>query len=122
MAMQIMIGIKKGTEVFFDEKQKLVNYTDTIKEICNNYFEEMNFTEDGEEITYSVIESNIFDKVMQLICEKQESIINEIRNVRGNEERNDIVNRLNDYILIMSIFVNAISLSKQNRDVVIVLV
>ena len=35
----------------------------------------MNFTEDGEEITYSVIESNIFDKVMQLICEKQESII-----------------------------------------------
>lgn len=70
MAMQIMIGIKKGTEVFFDEKQKLVNYTDTIKEICNNYFEEMNFTEDGEEITYSVIESNIFDKVMQLICEK----------------------------------------------------
>ena len=45
MAMQIMIGSKKGTELVIDEKQKQVYYTDTLKNMCDGYFKEEEFTE-----------------------------------------------------------------------------
>lgn len=122
MAMQIVTGIKNGTEVLIGENQSQVNYTEALKEIFNTYFEEMNFTEDGEEIIYSAIDSKSFLEIGRLICEKQEIVINEIKKVHGNGKRNDFVNRLHDYILIMSVIVEAISLSQNNREVVLLLV
>jgi hypothetical protein len=122
MAMQIMIGIKKENEIIIDENQRQVNYTETLKEICNIYFEEMNFTEEGEEITYSAIESKSFLEVVQLLCKKQESVINEIKEVRGNEQRNKLIDRLQDYNLMISVLVEASLLSKKNKEVFVVLV
>lgn len=120
--MQVMIGIKNGMEVSFDENQRIVNYTDTIKDICNDFFENHNFTEDEEEITYKVIHSKKFVEILQLICKKQEETICEIKKVLGNERKNDLVNILFDYSLIISLLAEAISLVEKNNDVYIILI
>ena len=122
MAMQIMIGIKKGNEILIDENQRQVNYTETLSEICSIYFEKKNFFEEDEEITYSVIASKSFLEIAQLICKKQESVINELKDVRGNEQRNNFISRLRDYTLIISVVIDAIVLSKENKEVFIVLI
>lgn len=122
MAMQIVTGIKKGTEVLINENQKQVNYTEILEEICSAYLKEMNFTEDGEEITYRVIGTEHFLEITRLICEKQEIIMGEMKEVRGNDKRKELFNTLQDYILIMSVFIEAISLSQNSSEVYLILV
>ena len=114
MAMQIMIGSKKGTELVIDEKQKQVYYTDTLKNMCDGYFKEEEFTEDDEKITYKVISSDKFLELARLICKEQEKTVIEAKRARGNEKKNELLNDLHDYMLILSVFVESINLSRTN--------
>lgn len=119
--MQVMIGIKEGKEILFDEKQRIINYTDTIKGVCNNYFYNYVFEEEGEEVTYDALNSKSFVEILQIICKKQEETIGELKNILGNEKKNDIANILLDYSLMISVLAKAISLVEKKNDVYIVL-
>lgn len=114
MAMQIMTGSKKGTELVIDEKQKQVYYTNTLKNMCDGYFKEEEFAEDEEKITYKVISSDKFLELARLICREQERNVLEAKSTRGNEKKNELLNDLYDYILILSVLVEAIDLSRTN--------
>lgn len=122
MAMQIMIGVKRGTEVLIDENQKQINYTETLREVCSSYFENMKFTEDNEEIVYSIIEKKNFLKLLKVICKKQEMTISEIKKTRGNEKKDILINESYDYTLLLSIIGEALSLSEESNETFILLV
>ena len=119
MAMQVVVGIQNeteyGTEVLVDEKQRVINYTDTIKEICDGFFVEKVFTEDGEDIIYRIISSKQFAEVLQSICKIQDATFGELKKTLGNTKKDELIDILYDYTLMMSVVSKAISLAEKNN-------
>ena len=55
MAMQIMFASISGNNIKYPEESHCINVTANLKPICDEFFEEKTFLEDGEEIIIQVV-------------------------------------------------------------------
>lgn len=122
MSMLIMFGNKSENEIKFAGDQKTVYLTEKLKEVCDKFFVEETFLEDSEEIIYRVIH---IEHIQELNKEMDNCIIetiDHIKKIKGNEEKNKLIESLRDYSLLKTQIIEMLLLLEKDKDVVLALV
>lgn len=120
MAYAITYGIKKGKELIIENDKKM-NYTDYIKQICDDYFVEETFLEDDEEVIYKILKFESVSKVCKILNDAEQKIKKDCIDAKGNDKKNELISEMHDYYIFQSIIVEALLLNAKGNDTVITL-
>lgn len=121
MAVQILYARKIGKELAFGNLDHTVNMTEFLKEVIGDLFVEKVFFEDDEEISYRVIEYKNIGELVDAIHVSEERIQEELKTVRGNEKRIELVSKLKDLSLLNQVIFKALLQKGGNNAKVIAL-
>ena len=122
MAFSVTYGEIKDKEIIFDLNSKKMNYTDFIKQVCDDYFIENSFFEDDEEVSYRIIKCDDFLKVCELLNKFEKESKEECINSKGNEKKNELTRAIHDCFLLQSIIVEALIMKSNGKNIVLTLV
>lgn len=121
MAFAVTYGIKKGKELIIENGKKM-NYTDYIKEICNDFFVEETFLEDNEEVIYNIMKFESVSKVFNILNDSEQKIKKDCVDTKGNDKKNELIRQIHDYYIFLSIIAEVFMLKAEGNDTVITLV
>lgn len=109
MAMQIMPGELKGKNIIYRENCKMINVTDTLRPICNEFFEEETVLENKETITVEIAHLNNIMRLSDRIESDMLALLDKVEKTRGDEARKDIVLAIKDLVLLRSLIITLLS-------------
>lgn len=121
MALQMMIGIKKGNELIIPENQKNIYYTNTLSKLCNSFLQKRSFYEDEEKVIYQTLNMDALQKICGQVENIQNDLVLQAKKTKGYEEKNEIIEELHDYLLFWSIAYKVFNKANNCEDVYIVL-
>ncbi len=108
MAVQILYAKETGKELAFGNLDDTINMTDYLREVIEKMFVEKEYTEDDEGITYKVVEYKNIGKLVEVSRASEEEILGELKDVRGNEKRTELVLKMKDLSLLNHVIFKAL--------------
>ena len=117
MAMQIIPGKLKGKDIFYAEECKEINLTDTLRQICEDFFTEETVFEDGEEITIEIAKSDRIRPLSEKIEKELFNLLEKLSNTKGDATKKELVADIKDLILFRSLIIFMLS-SDIHEDVI----
>lgn len=121
MAVQILYAKEYGKELAFGNLDDTLNMTAFLKETVGDLFKGKKFYEDDDEISYKVIEYRDMGKLVETVNAADEKILDELKNVRGNEKKAELVSKLKDLNLLNQAIFKALLQEGENNVKVIAL-
>lgn len=121
MAVQILYAKEEGKELAFGNLDDTLNMTAFLKETVGDLFKGKKFYEDDDEISYKVIEYRDMGKLVETVNAADEKILDELKNVRGNEKKAELVSKLKDLNLLNQAIFKALLQEGENNVKVIAL-
>lgn len=110
MAKQMLQAHIKGKEISFGKYDDTVNLTQALDGICHDYFVKREFIEEGEdeELEYSIIPYEKIKDLTDRIDGLQSELIEELKGVRGDEKKAELLLREKDYELLKSLIIKTL--------------
>lgn len=122
MAKRITLAKIDGKNIEFIENNQSINVTDNLKPICDVFFEEEPFLEDGdEEIFVATVHhkdfKNLSDKLEYACDESYE----QYKKTKGNEAKMELVSAMRDFDLFKTLIINLLMLA-ESKEVVLAII
>lgn len=118
MAMQIMYAKTSGKNIEYSENSPQINVTDNLNSICNDYFKEEAFLEDGETIIVQTVHLSNVKNLSERIESEIFELLERLKKTRGDEAKAEIIAAIKDYTLFRSLIISML-LSAKDDDVVL---
>ena len=121
MSAQILYAKETGKELSFGSLNDTINMTDFLNETVGNLFIEKKYYEEEDEISYRVIEYKDIKKLAKSVRESEEILLDELKTVRGNEKRTELVLKMKDLSLLKQVIIMALLQEGDNNTKVLAL-
>lgn len=118
MAMQIMFASISGNNIKYPKESHCINLTANLKPICDEFFEEKTFLEDGEEIIIQVVRHEKVKEFSERIEKNVTELLGELKITKGDGAKEKIITDIKDYVLLRSLIISMLVSSKV-QDVVL---
>ena len=122
MAMQITLAKIDGKNIEFIENQLSINVTDNLKPICDAFFEEESFLENGDE---EIIVETVHRKDLKDLSDKLKTAVNEsyekFKETKGQETKMEHVYALRDFDLFKDLIIRLL-ISEEDKELVIAII
>lgn len=111
MAMQILPARVKENTITYLGACKMINVTETLRLICDEFFNEETVFEDGEEITVKIVHKDKIAELSNKIEEKTLALLELIMNTNGSEAKKGLLAEAKTLVLFSSLIVTVLLLS-----------
>ncbi|WP_320971813.1 hypothetical protein [Enterocloster bolteae] len=123
--MELTIGFLSGEcesekSLTVEENALSVRITDNIYPIVSDFFDNIEFVEDSDLLYYDVLNSKHLPEVLNLIRKKRDEKADLILSVRGDEERQELLNSIRDLLLLSDLIDDYLLAKLENRNCIIV--
>lgn len=121
MATQILYAKEVGRELKFGNMSDTVNMTEFLDEQVGDFFEEKTYYEDQDEISYRIVSYAGVNSLIEKIGSTETKILDELKEVRGNEKKSELISKLKDITLLEKVIFKALLQAGENNTKVIAL-
>lgn len=121
MATQILYAKEVGKELKFGNMRDTVNMTEFLYEQVGDFFEEKTYYEDQDEISYRIVSYAGVNSLIEKIGSTETKILDELKEVRGNEKKSELISKLKDITLLEKVIFKALLQAGENNTKVIAL-
>ena len=121
MAFRVNCGKINKNEIEYLTSDTLVRVTENLEELCEKYFVEEKFLEEEEEINIDVVHSEKIPELIKALDEKADSTFLKLKNAKGKDKINELVDCIKDLWLLKKIAVELLLKSDGRQDYVLTL-
>ena len=121
MAFRVNCGKINKKEIEYLTSDTLVRVTENLEELCEKYFVEEKFLEEEEEINIDVVHSEKIPELIKALDEKADSTFLQLKNAKGKDKINELVDCIKDLWLLKKIAVELLLKSDGRQDYVLTL-
>lgn len=121
MATQVLYAEEVGKELKFGNLNDSINLTDFLDEQVGDLFKEKHYYEDEDEISYRIVSYTDIIKLVDSISSAEAKLFDELKEVRGNEKKSELISKLKDLSLLEKVIFKALLQKSENSVKVIAL-